>query len=269
MTASKTLKKLTLDHIDENVLNHFTLPFEELQDLTCDLHDVDHTNTPKQWSYLFPKLRRLTLTMYSVKDLSYIDCNLPHLEHLSLGIARITWDKIYMIKSFIRKNQQIKNIELKHFFPPGFAKFIEPWVQNLQNVSLSAYDIGKESICFESVKHFGLNSMEMGSLKNLSLPSLESLEMRYTAREANDWIEFFHRHITHLKHLILGNSYGTIRSTKFIEFTAMLTNLPCQNKVTGSSGCNGANQLLFRERIHYTFHWRPQKATKILLLKSK
>lgn len=96
-------------------------------------------------------MRKLTLTMYSVEDLSYIDCKISHLEQLSLSIARITWNKIDMMEKNLRKNPQIKSIELKSFFPPGFAKVIEPLLPNLQNLTLSASDIGKESICFENV----------------------------------------------------------------------------------------------------------------------
>lgn len=53
--TSKTLKRLKLEYINGQILNHLTVPFEEVQEISCAFTNFeDHSNGSTPFNYLFP-----------------------------------------------------------------------------------------------------------------------------------------------------------------------------------------------------------------------
>lgn len=223
--TSKTVTELTMFYPNENVLNHLTVPFEEIQDLTCNIRDLNNIKGSTPWNYLFPKLQRLNIELFSIKNLSFIGFEFPHLEHVTLSIARSTWGKIDMIERLFAKNPQIKSIKLSGFFPTGFLKVIEPLLPDLEILKIRASDIGYKSVHFENVRYFKLDTDYEGYVENIWLPNLESLNMYYSTTGHSAWIDFFKRH-NNFSHLILNDFYHQMSRTIGLNaFTADLKNL--------------------------------------------
>lgn len=219
--TSKTLKQLEMIRPNENELDHLTVPFEEVQEFTCNIRELNNINGSTSWNYLFPKLQRLTIELNSVEDLSFIGYAFPHLEYVSLSIAETTWTKLNKIEQFFANNPQIKSIELKDF-PIGFVKVIEPLLLNLEILRISASDIGNNTVHFEHVRQLEISTYEEGYVKGLSLPSLESLTMYYSTKSHSTWIEFFKRH-RNLRQLILNDYLHEMSRT--IGLNALTTDL--------------------------------------------
>lgn len=179
--------------INEDTLQQFTVPFNELEHLVLVIKSKTIAHGFMSFDKLLPKLSQMHLFLYSDVDYSFIDCELQYLEHLVLGVSSDAQNRTYQIDALLRKNTQIRYIEIA-FFPTDYLKVINVLLPKLENLTLQHLDIGNESIQFEHVKCFTLQSSGLQSLRNLSFPKLEVLSMKFAAPYLNSWIDFFKRH---------------------------------------------------------------------------
>lgn len=64
----------------------------------------------------------------------------------------------------------------------------------LENLTLSSFDIGKDSLHIEHVKHVVLYETAPFSIEKLSFSNLQSLKMYYASSLMDEWMQFFKQH---------------------------------------------------------------------------
>lgn len=125
-------------------------PFPEVEYLNVNIKEV--TGDIGSFGQLFPKLRGLSLVLESDIDCSFIDCDLPQLEHLYIRLTNDSRQCIDQIEQFMRKNGQIKSIELSEF-PHNFVKVISEVLPIIENLTIPTIDTGNDTVRLENVKH--------------------------------------------------------------------------------------------------------------------
>lgn len=227
--TAKTLKQLDLGQVDEKVLNFYTVPFEEVHELSCHFRAVMQAEGLVPWNRLFPRLQRLILNVFFVMDINFINCEYPNLSHLSFEFDKIAWKHIKVINGLLQKNPQLKSLDIRDSFPPGFIASIAPLLPTLEYLTINSWKIGngEKNVSFENVKHFELNTNEQSFVERLWLPSLESLTMmQYSTEALPSWKFFFGKHAQLLSHLvIIDPSYKGRSPLELNELTGDLRSL--------------------------------------------
>lgn len=128
--CSESLSQLNLNYIKESTFELFTTPFKHMKELSFAIDKrTIHYGLPL--NYLFPKLERLKLKLYSDADIRFIDYEFPHLKHLSLIASKHAWHRSDQIERFISKNPQISGVELK-FVSSDFIKIVNKLLPHLK-----------------------------------------------------------------------------------------------------------------------------------------
>lgn len=218
--CSKTVRELNLNFLSKNELHQYTTPFSGVEKLICTISsDINGTWTLNQ---LFPNLQQLEVLLTSDMNISFIDNQLPHLKQLKLGISADSFERKQQIEGMIRKNPQIRSIEIIGL-NIGLVKVISEVIPNIENLTIPNVGIhNMNSIQFGSVKNFALYSNDFSSLEKLSFPHLETLKI-FPPFHSENLIAFFKRH-QHLKRLHLMLCPQTSR-VNLEELTADLPNL--------------------------------------------
>lgn len=221
--CSRTVKRLELNDIDESILNQFTLPFESVEKLTFSVN-CNNLNVQKTLNELFPNLQSFELQLSYDLNYSFIDCELPKLEHLKMTVTRESWQKRDQIEGLIRKNPNIQSIELVgYIFPSNYIEVINQFLPNLQHFTLTWMNIEIDAIHFENLKSLDIIQIENEStIEKLWLTNLKSLRFFYDPKFFDAWQQFFQRH-TNISYLRFQQTFT--RSVGNILINSLLDSL--------------------------------------------
>lgn len=225
--CSDSLHQLDLNQLAPNTLVHLIKPFEKVENVTFVINSEELGPGTPQLCYLFPAIRRLTMSVRLRIDAKFIDCELLQLDSLSLKL----WHGKNQdnILKMLLKNRHIQNFEF-YGVSKGFLRAVNELTPNLQKITLAEL-IGFEKkeknknfwdgIKFRNVKMLIAHQ----PLNDLSFHNLEELHMHYSADGANKWNEFFRIHQS-LKRLVINRSkkWGEkIVLIKFMKYLKKLT----------------------------------------------
>lgn len=204
--AGDTLECLHMGRLKENTLQQLTDPFKKVEELGLEITDEIRAGS-LPLNELFPNLRRLELKMmYATGDYSVLDCEFPHLEHITFEFDDRALQRRDQIEAFLRKNSHVKGVKVA-FIPREFLKELPVLLPNIENLTLNIVFVDDDVIQFDNVKHckfYNHIMYEYGKTQNLLFPQLESLELSFSNREIerNVYDAFFEKH-PHLKKLRL------------------------------------------------------------------
>lgn len=224
--CSASLNKLNLGFIKQNTMDKLTQPFQMVEDFSFEVSLEKISQKTLPLNETFPNLRRLTVSLYQNLNYKFIDCQMPHLERLKavatmeLG-AQPRYD---LIERVIRKNPQIRSVELMQF-RPGFMKTLNQLLPQLESLTTSGFDVGTEVIHFENVRNAKYLDMLDGSARQITFGKLESLQINYFNHQLDAWCEFFRRHRNLSRLHIYENQQGNYLSDQLEQLTVDLTNL--------------------------------------------
>lgn len=217
-----SLEHFKLDQIHDNSFVYFRMPFERVEMLT---YQVDNRTIKRHGSLplnkIFPNLQILVLFVEHDVDLSFIQCQFPHLKSIFLIVEAYPQKKNDYVAAFLKENPQINILILQHI-DHGYIETANQFLPSLKSVTLRAFDGGNKIIRMENVKHFVMDTTVPRSVHMLSMPQLQSLEINYSWKP-HEWIEFLNNH-THLTRLHL-RQCSPDDNVYWREFVANLTNL--------------------------------------------
>lgn len=151
---SNVIKKLYIaERFTRDILSTFMNPFENVEDLRVDMQKM--AKYILSFNELFPKLQRLSLKLQSYVDYSFINCGIQKLEHLSIQISSEAWKRREQIEGLIRKNAQIKSLELNGF-PSDYIKIVKEWLPNIEKLTIHGLIQLDTIIRFDHVKNLAL-----------------------------------------------------------------------------------------------------------------
>lgn len=220
--CADSLTQLNIDFIKGDTFTHFTKPFSNVEELSLIVEARRIKIGVLPLNQLFPRLRQLTMKLYSDIDYSFVYLNFLQLKSLSLGASYEIWGPKDHVEELLRKNPQISSFDGRNF-PKDYAKVISRHLKTLENLTLYEFDIGNDSVRFENVKRFNLYDVASSSIVNLSLPSLESMEFFYSSNLLAEWTAFFRNH-RNLRRLHLMEPDDDM-SVPLVELTAELQDL--------------------------------------------
>lgn len=204
------------------ILPHMTKPLENVETFICFIdvnYETEFNVIPL--NQLVPNVRKMILNLEYENDYSFLDCKLPHLKDLDITVRDEFWNQTDAIDRLIKKNLQIQKISMTNL-PNDYVKFISELLPDLEDLFLSKFDIGNDSIRFENVQRFSLFRSNPNSIINLSFPRLEYLWFRYYSTECFNLLTTFFRDHGHLIELYIGDFRAFNSLT---ELTADLPNL--------------------------------------------
>lgn len=188
--VSHSLTDLYLGCINEDTLQQFTVPFENVEILTCLIYRKPIEDNIMPFNQLFPSLRRLTLTLASDSPYEFINCEITQLKHLEINVSPRGERQI---EQMLKKNPQIQSIG-SNILSAQIAKCINKNLPNLARLCVIDFNIKNETIHFDNAKHLILYRSSPQSMSKVSFGRLESLEMIYNDDLFIIWMDFFKRH---------------------------------------------------------------------------
>lgn len=223
IASSESIMKLKFDYIRENTLAQFTSPLKAVEDFSCYMYTGDFIGNILPFDQLFPKLKKLMLTLFSDLDYSFIDCHFPHLEHFGYNIGNSpVQQRMKLVESIMTKNPQIKSIDAR-FATVEFVKTIADLLPNVTNLTLFDFEIKNRSVHFENVQNFKADSLSAGSIDKLTFSSLESVEIKYDIKKFDKWVAFFKQN-PQIRRLYL-NFFDTISDEQLVGLISELPGL--------------------------------------------
>lgn len=214
----------------QNLLKHMTKPFKNLNQLSF-LYSMDvDTIGALPMNQLFPNTYYLLLDFNRKLNSSYLGCHLPKLEYLKIralyNIGDWAMDPGSFEELILKNNPQIKTVDLSYVSEP-FLKVASEHLKALETLIISRFR-SKNELHFPSVTKFIMNDIS-GAPENITLASLEEVQMTCNSVFCDAWIDFFAKH-THLKRLFITNAALNIGL-----FENFLENLPDLQEVTFTS----------------------------------
>lgn len=192
--CSKTLVQFDLQYCNENSLEKLTQPFVNVESVFIGSQLTKSTNDSLPFDQLFPNIKNLYFDFLSKLDENYIDCYLSHLEHLYIGIAQRSREKIEpKFENFIKRNPHIFSIALNNI-SPKFLSIVNELLPNLQDLTLWLFETNGRSIHFENVTTFEMQIGLHDSPVNITFSKLEELRMSLYIDRYHEWIDFFRNH---------------------------------------------------------------------------
>lgn len=209
--CSESVKELDLEYISPNGLLQYSKPFSAVEKLSCTIGtELDGNFT---LTHLFPKLQKLTILLRSGVNFNAIDCAFPLLKQLDLWIFPDCEERMHQIEGFIRKNPQIKSVQLRGKYS-YLLKTVSEVTPNLQNFNVSLFEnTHNNEVRFGNVNNFHLLSVSSEGFDKLSFLHLNSFELYYIHQD-EQLIRFLNRH-QHLNRLHI--RYGVSRPVILYE----------------------------------------------------
>lgn len=168
---------LNLGSIKADTLQQFKMPFQNVKELIIIIKEKQVKSGILPMNQLFPNISRLNFAFHENVDLSFIDYEFPMLAHFYAANDACT--QVNRIESMLTKNMQIKSIELEGF-PKDYVRIINKHLQNIENLTLSTFNIGDVPLHMENVKNFILYETSPVSIDKLSFSHIDSLQMYFT-----------------------------------------------------------------------------------------
>lgn len=212
--CSDLLVELELNISQGNAFQYMEKPFKSVEHLYLRDFIPNIGIEARPMSQTFPALRTLSLMPIRMIG-NYIDCHLPHLEHLYLDVNYCD-----IIADLLTSNSHVQSIELIHATSP-FLQNLNAKLPNLHQLAIWDIDMTHGKIQFENVKKFIAKS-KLNSPRNIHFPKLQELHINFGACHLKEWISFMRNH-NHLSHLQL--MYWDFDDKKFEILTENLSNL--------------------------------------------
>lgn len=197
--GSATLTHLKLGKMIGDTLEQFEQPFEKVESLTFTIGVEQIRSGVLPLTQLFPRLRRLAVSLKSGNFYTWMNCHFPHLEHITAidyvqkGTAQF--------EGIMSKNVHIKSFEVQQFVSEcNFIEKIRELLTNVENLILHSFNTQGDRIHFDYVKNFTLHTFYPVSIEQLSFSRLESLDMKFSSTRIEGWLGFFKKH-SHLSRL--------------------------------------------------------------------
>lgn len=192
--GSNSVTQLQLGVITQEAWSEFTVPFEKVEKLIADIRSEINEMKLNQ---VFPNVREVHFNLTGNANFTFIDCAMPHLEHLNLVSTNWNQHQRAQIHSMMQKNPQIRSVDTTRS-PNEFKKMCEQLPQ-LENLTLKFNDDDDDSLHFETVKHcelqrYHFNHIAEQAITKLSFSQLESFEFTYSVHEFGKYREFLQRH---------------------------------------------------------------------------
>lgn len=230
--GAESLTKLKMSRFSKEIWSQFSQPFKNIK--TMDI-DIEGNTDGMKLNWMCPKLKSLNIIFIREANYDFIDCELPHLEHLHISFHNVLiWNRKEEIIGLIKKNPQIRSMDIVPTIPE-LAQVVNELLPRLESITLRFDDQGNQPLHFENVKHCAVSSnYDYVTVTNLSFSHLESLEIQYPSMKLEKYIEFIGRH-RNLKRLRVNRSMRD--GIDLNELTAELSNLE-EMIVTFYSGIN-------------------------------
>lgn len=141
-----------VEEFKKTILEHIKEPLKQVEILQIEIKQSGNEISPL--NQLFPKVIELAVHLKAATDFEFIDCALPHLEHLAIHLSNGAWKQKSQIEGLIRNNPQVKSIEINGF-PSDYIKDINKLLPNIERLILNdqQIDTGDETVRFENLKH--------------------------------------------------------------------------------------------------------------------
>lgn len=191
--ASESLTYLRLGVIKKDTLAQFKKPFAAVEILDFVIA-TEQIGTILPFSQLFPSVQSLTVTLSDNLDYSFIDCELSHLEYLSINIvSKVVKKPNAQIEGLIRKNPQIKKFEFS-FFPDDYISTVNKLLPRLESLSLNTFVVNEDILHFDHVKHLAISAHNDVPIDKLSFLRLESAKIAFPLEHSQACKQFFRSH---------------------------------------------------------------------------
>lgn len=206
--ASNSFRELFIDDA-ENALQHFTKPWENVDDLSIRIDDhfkmcIMVKSGSLSMAHIFPNIKRLSVTIRQTAVMNFMFCSFPKLEYFSF---RYVGNSEEQIMEFFKLNPTIKTLRV---FKVDKALIINlgRYLPNLETLILEYHNIelpyNMAIISVKNVQIYAPSTIKADS--KLTFPNLEWLQIWCVWDISNVWTDFFKKH-THLTHLRMLNVF--------------------------------------------------------------
>lgn len=219
--TSESLPHLDLRWIKNDTFNSFAMPFNALEELHFLVDEEKPSANMQPLNQIFPKLRRMSVSLNTDLDYNCLDSDFQHLEHLETYIKSSDSSKQKMqFESLLHKNPQIRSINLWNF-PNNYVITINKLLPKLENLTLHSFGGLDETVHFENVKNLQISVSHPIDIEKLIFSHLELLDMDFSSI-FNELITFFgnHQNLSKLHLHIFG------RSTDGQALVDLVSNVP-------------------------------------------
>lgn len=256
--ASKSVVHLKLNIIGNELWPLIEIPFTNVKKLDIEVAQLNEKNDGMKLNEMCPNLKALHIRLIGEINYDFINCELPHLQHLDIKFYNWYENRKEQIIGLIRKNAQIRSVAAK-YTPPTFVKVVQELLPILENLTLEFSDDKNEALHFKSVKHCVLHTSWFMKIKKLSFSRLESLETTYSMREFEKFTEFFRRHTTLERLTLYSNQFAQLQLDLL---TADLVNLvEMIVKDYFEMNINDVNRFIESHSKLMKFQFKPKKIT--------
>lgn len=191
--ASENLKHLSMGYVTFDTFQQYTASFSKIEHVTFIVQTEKILSGTAPLNKIFPNVSFLSMVLKSSVDYSFIDCEFPRLKQLYLDGSSDALKHLNQIENFLCKNSQIKILRVESV-SGDFIRMVNSVLTNLERFEVDNFDVGVNTTRFGSVRKFTVWELNHNSIRHLSMPKLDSVELRYSPEDHNAWIEFFSRH---------------------------------------------------------------------------
>lgn len=173
----------------EELFKHTTKPLIKVENVRFSGNIAELPPSTIGFCDLFPAVRRLLLASLSDRDFAYINCHMPHLEHVYLE----RFHDSEAVPDFIAKNPQIRSIELSGN-APKFLQEMNTLLPQLETLKLERFSLHNGRIQFENVNTFDAGSGSLTSPANLHFPRLQRFRTGDVSKRFAEYLIFLNQH---------------------------------------------------------------------------
>lgn len=219
--SSNSLISITLQKLNENVLQNFRKPFKSVENLTVT-GELKMSGDSLKLNELFPAIRRFNLKDVNVFDVDVLDVEFPKLEHLTVEIPILS-DMTEAIEKLEKRNPHIKELNMYYCTSFDYLKMASENLPNLESLQVNLEILGDEyngtKIHFPNVKKLATNWGEYDFTKIFLFEELSELDISCEACEGAK----FAAQSKHLNHLHIAQH--SLKDTEILELNEKLPNL--------------------------------------------
>lgn len=204
--CTESLTELLIYDNRNNIFAEFTKPFKNVESIYLDGNFISLDNSNRNFSELFPSLRKLRLEKGNLFDLNVSDHKFPHLEFLDVD----SWaaSRAPSIKKLIKNHPKIQTLILTSVEGDLF-QFIADELPNIEELQISLFDQKRNYNAsayfhFEHIKSFSFGGYTHYFPLNISFgDSLKVLKMNAFTVHSEKLIEMVFKYKNNLKILHL------------------------------------------------------------------
>lgn len=241
--CSERLAQLHLANAPKGFFNEFRKPFKRLENVSLSGDFDKLSNEKNNFSVVFPVLRSLTLSTYSILDSNWIEQVYPHLEYLNLLVYKSNGNapgrlKKSKIERLLENNKQIRILALEDA-SPELLRIVAKNLPNLEKLELKLFEAfdDEDEIHFKHLKFLNTKLSSHSVPTIIDLENLEELETDAFPGGCQRWIEFVEEN-EHLKKLTVDHYY--INDSEILRLAQANSNLTemslwCENDVKSNN----------------------------------